>query len=183
MSRIGKRPIPLPAKVAVTIDGSYVQVTGPNGTLEHRFNPDITINQEDGHIVITRPTDLRHHRALHGLTRALLSNMVTGVSDGFVRVLEIEGVGYRAEISGSDLLLHVGYSHEVRVVPPDHVTFEVPSESKGRQIHIKGNNKQVVGELAANIRKIRPPEPYKGKGIRYKGEQIRMKAGKAGKGK
>jgi large subunit ribosomal protein L6 len=179
MSRIGKQPIPLPDKVQVNIDGSDVTVKGPKGELHHKFPVDITIQQEDGQIVLTRPTDQRHHRALHGMSRALLANMVTGVSEGYERVLEIEGVGYRAEMSGQTLVMYLGYSHEIPVEPPDDVEFAV--EERGRLIRIRGIDKQVVGQLAANIRGLRPPEPYKGKGVRYQGEYIRRKAGKAGK--
>lgn len=179
MSRIGKQPIPIPDKVQVTIDGTAVTVKGPKGELFHKFPVDMTIKQEDGQIVVTRPTDQRHHRALHGMTRALIANMVTGVSDGFERVLTIEGVGYRAEMEGKTLVMHVGYSHPVPVEPPDNVEFVV--EDRGHLIRIRGIDKQVVGELAANIRKLRPPEPYKGKGVRYEGEHVRRKAGKAGK--
>lgn len=183
MSRIGKKPIPLPKGVTVTIDGSEVTVKGPKGQLRQSFNPDISIKQEDGHVVVTRPTDQRHHRALHGLTRALLNNMVIGVSEGFTRVLEVEGTGYKAEVKGKNLVLSLGYSHDITVEPPENLTFEVPSDSKGRVIIIKGIDKQVVGEIAAYVRKQRPPEPYLGKGVRYQGEHIRRKAGKAGAGK
>jgi large subunit ribosomal protein L6 len=179
MSRIGKQPITLPAKVQVTIDGHDVTVQGPKGTLHQAFHPDITIKQADGKLVVTRPSDERHHRALHGLTRALLNNMVIGVSQGFKRVLEIEGVGYTAQMDGHTLVLKVGYSHDVRVEPPPHVTFKV--EERGRLIVVEGIDKQVVGQIAAEIRGWRPPEPYKGKGVRYKGEYVRRKAGKAGK--
>lgn len=183
MSRIGKQPIALPKGVNITIDGSSVNVKGAKGELNYTFNPELNISQEDGQVVVTRPTDQRHHRALHGLTRALLNNMVQGVSEGFTRILDVEGVGYRAEVKGADLVLHVGYSHEIVVKPPKDVTFSVSQESRGREIVISGIDKQVVGELAAFIRKQRPPEPYKGKGIRYRGEVVRMKAGKSGKGK
>jgi large subunit ribosomal protein L6 len=181
MSRIGKQPIPLPKGVTITVDGSDVTVKGSKGELHRTFNPEITIKEEDGEVVLTRPTDQRHHRAMHGLSRALLNNMVVGVSDGFERKLEIEGVGYRAELQGQDLILHVGYSHEVRISPPENLSFTIPDESRGRVIIVSGIDKQVVGEIAAYVRKQRPPEPYKGKGIRYAGEYIRMKAGKAGK--
>jgi large subunit ribosomal protein L6 len=183
MSRIGKKPISVPSGVSITIDGSDVRVKGKLGELHATFNPEIGVTQEDSQIMVSRPTDERRHRALHGLTRALLNNMVIGVSQGFEKHLEIEGVGYRAEVKGKDLILYVGYSHEVRVVPPEGISFEVPGDSKGRTIVIRGVDKQAVGQIAADIRKIRPPEPYKGKGIRYRGEYIRMKAGKAGKGK
>jgi large subunit ribosomal protein L6 len=179
VSRIGKKPIPIPDKVQVTIDGSQVTVKGPKGELQHTFPTEMIIKQEDGHIVIERPSDQRQQRAFHGLTRALLANMVTGVSAGFERVLIIEGVGYRAEMDGQTLVMHVGFSHPVPVEPPDHVEFAV--EDRGRTVRIKGIDKQVVGQLAANIRKLRPPEPYKGKGVRYDGEKVRRKAGKAGK--
>lgn len=182
MSRIGKKPIPIPKGVEIKIDGSEVTVKGPRGQLSQRFNPDISISQEDGEIIISRPSDQKHHRALHGLTRALLNNMVTGVSEGFTRVLDIEGVGYRAEVADDDLVLSLGYSHEVRVKPPTPETsFSVSKESRGREIVITGIDKQVVGEIAAYIRGRRPPEPYKGKGVRYRGEHIRLKAGKTGK--
>lgn len=179
MSRIGKQPVPIPDKVQVTIDGTTVTVKGPKGQLTHTFPLDMIIKQEDGQVIVERPTDQRHHRALHGLTRALIANMVTGVSEGYERILEIEGVGYRAEMQGKTLVMHLGYSHEIPVEPPDDVEFVV--EERGRLIRIRGIDKQVVGELAANIRKLRPPEPYKGKGVRYQGEYIRRKAGKAGK--
>lgn len=181
MSRIGKLPIQLPAKVTVRIDkGNMVSVTGPKGELNHQFNLDMAIEQEDGQLVITRPTDQRHHRALHGMTRALLNNMVTGVTSGFSRRLDIVGTGYRVEKRGNNLFLQVGYSHPIEVAPPSKdISFDVDKD--GRFFVINGTDKSVVGELAAVIRKIRPPEPYKGKGIRYAGETIRMKAGKTGK--
>lgn len=179
MSRIGKKPIPLPDKVQVNIDGSEVTVKGPKGEMYNRFPVEITIKEEDGNLVVTRPTDQRQHRALHGMTRALLANMVTGVSDGFERVLTIEGVGYRAEMEGQTLVMNLGYSHPIRVEPPDNVSFVV--EDRGRVIRIRGIDKQVVGQIAANVRGLRPPEPYKGKGVRYEGEYVRRKAGKAGK--
>ena len=159
MSRIGKKPIPIPNKVQVTLDGSAVTVKGPKGELSHKFPPDISIAQADGQIVVTRPTDQKRHRALHGMTRALINNMVIGVSEGFERVLTIEGVGYRAEMEGKTLVLYLGYSHNIPVEPPPNVEFVV--EERGRVIRIRGIDKQVVGELAANIRKMRPPEPYK----------------------
>jgi len=179
VSRIGKKPVPIPDKVQVHIDGSEVTVKGPKGELSHRFPPDITIRQEDGQVIVTRPTDQRHHRALHGMTRALIANMVTGVSQGFERVLTIEGVGYRAEMEGKKLVMYLGYSHNIPIEPPKDVEFVV--EERGRIVRIRGIDKQVVGELAAQIRKLRPPEPYKGKGVRYEGEFVRRKAGKAGK--
>ena len=179
MSRIGKKPIALPPKVEVNIDKQRVTVKGPLGTMTHEVHPDITVAMEDGAIVVTRPTDLRHHRALHGLTRALLANNVHGVSEGHHRTLVIDGVGYQAEIRGKDLVLKLGYSHEIVVNPPEGITFEVPQESRGRTIHVHGVDKQAVGQIAANIREWRPPEPYKGKGVRYEEEIIRRKAGKA----
>ena len=154
-------------------------VKGPKGELFHKFPTDISIAQEGDQVIVTRPTDQQHHRALHGMTRALINNMVVGVSEGFERVLTIEGVGYRAEMEGKTLVLYLGYSHTIPVEPPPNVEFVV--EDRGRVIRIRGIDKQVVGELAANIRKMRPPEPYKGKGVRYEGEIIRRKAGKAGK--
>ncbi len=179
MSRIGKQPVPIPNKVQVNIDGSEVTVKGPKGELYHKFPVEMTITQENGEIVVTRPTDQRQHRALHGMTRALINNMVVGVSEGFEKVLSIEGVGYRAEMEGKTLVLYLGYSHPIPVEPPDHVEFVV--EERGRIVRVRGIDKQVVGELAANIRKLRPPEPYKGKGVRYQNEFVRRKAGKAGK--
>ena len=179
MSRIGKKPIPIPDKVQVTIDGSLVTVKGPKGELSHRFPVDMTIKQQDGQIVVERPTDQKRHRALHGMTRALIANMVSGVSEGFEKVLEIVGVGYRAEMQGQTLVMHLGYSHPIEVQPPQDVEFVV--EERGRIVRVRGIDKQVVGQIAANIRKLRPPEPYKGKGVRYQGEYVRRKAGKAGK--
>jgi large subunit ribosomal protein L6 len=179
MSRIGKQPITLPAKVEVAIDGPDVTVKGPRGTLSWSFHPDITITQEEGQLLVTRPTDLRHHRSLHGLSRALLNNMVTGVSTGFQKILEIQGVGYSAQMDGANLVLKVGFSHDVIVEPRENMSFNV--EDRGRTIIVEGIDKQAVGQVAAEIRKWRPPEPYKGKGIRYRGEFVRRKAGKAGK--
>ncbi len=179
MSRIGKQPVRLPDKVNVTINGQQVTVKGPKGELAHDVHPNISVQQEDGVVTVTRPNDERQNRALHGLERALLANMVTGVSTGFERSLQIEGVGYGSELRGKDLVMRLGYSHEIVVNPPENITFEV--EDRGRLIHIKGIDKQVVGQVAANIRELRPPEPYLGKGIRYSDEQIRRKAGKTGK--
>jgi len=179
VSRVGRLPIDVPAGVEVKIDGSYVHVKGPKGELEWTFSPDITIKQEDGVIFIDRASDEPLQRALHGTTRALINNMVTGVSTGFERILEIEGVGYRAELDGKNLIVNVGFSHPVVVEPPEGISFDV--DMKVRQIKIAGYDKQVVGQVAANIRKLRPPEPYKGKGIRYQGEYVRRKPGKAGK--
>ena len=179
MSRVGRLPIEVPAGVDVKIDGAYVHVKGPKGELEWTFSPDITIKKEGDVITVERPSDQPTHRALHGTTRAVLSNMVVGVSQGFERVLEIEGVGYRAELDGKNLVLNVGYSHPVVVEPPEGISFDV--ETRARQIKVSGYDKQAVGQVAANIRKVRPPEPYKGKGIRYQGEYVRRKPGKAGK--
>jgi large subunit ribosomal protein L6 len=179
VSRIGRLPIEVPAGVEIKIDGSYVHVKGPKGELEWTFSPDIVIKKEDGTIIVERPTDQPMHRALHGTTRSVINNMVVGVSQGFERILEIEGVGYRAEVNGDNLVLNVGYSHPVVFEPPEGISFDV--DMRVRQIKISGYDKQAVGQLAADIRKVRPPEPYKGKGIRYQGEYIRRKPGKAGK--
>ena len=175
MSRIGKKPIPLPAGVTVSIEPELVQVNGPRGTLSERVPRDITVAQEGEQIVVTRPTDRGQHRALHGLTRSLVANMVEGVTSGFQKTLEIQGVGYRAALKGRDLELALGYSHPVSVKAPEGIEFEVPQPTR---VIVKGNSKQMVGELAANIRKKRPPEPYKGKGIRYEGEYVARKVGK-----
>ncbi len=179
MSRIGKAPIPLPSGVKVDINGSAVKVTGPKGSLSQTFNPDMIINLDDGVLTVQRPTDNRQHRSLHGLTRALLNNMVVGVSDGFDKVLMIEGVGYRSEMSDQDLVLYVGYSHPVTFKPDNGISFNV--EERGRKVTVSGIDKELVGEIAARVRRTRPPEPYKGKGIRYVDEVVRRKAGKAGK--
>lgn len=180
MSRIGKAPITVPNGVKVNVNGSTVTVEGPRGKLIQRLHPEMQIKQEDGVLTVERPSDSKEHRSLHGLTRALLNNMVVGVSDGFTKVLQIEGVGYRAETKGNNLVLNVGYSHPVEFEPPTpDISYTV--EDRGKKIIVSGINKQVLGELCANIRKMRPPEPYKGKGIRYQGEYVRRKAGKAGK--
>ncbi|MEC2057961.1 50S ribosomal protein L6 [Peribacillus psychrosaccharolyticus] len=178
MSRIGKQPIEIPAGVTVTIAGSDVTVKGPKGELTRTFNSDITIALEDNILTVTRPSDAKNHRALHGTTRALLSNMVEGVSAGFEKSLELIGVGYRAQKQGTKLVLNVGYSHPVEIEPEAGIEVEVPSNTK---IIIKGASKERVGALAANVRDVRPPEPYKGKGIRYTGEVVRRKEGKTGK--
>jgi len=172
-------PVVIPATVDVQIDGSHVRVKGPKGELEHTFPPGVEITKDDGVLSVSRISDERTYRALHGMTRALINNMVVGVSTGFEKVLEINGVGYRAEISGSNLVLHVGYSHPVVVEPPEGISFEV--DPRTRQVKVLGYNKEAVGQMAADIRKIRPPEPYKGKGIKYLDEKIRRKAGKTGK--
>jgi large subunit ribosomal protein L6 len=182
MSRIGKMPVKIPQGVEIDIKGSTVHVKGPRGQLTKTFHPDMAINlaeADDGTLVVSRPTDNRDHRALHGLTRALIANMVTGVSDGFRRNLTIEGVGYRAEMRGPNLVLNVGYSHPVEIEPPQDV--EITVERGAKDVTIQGIDKEVVGELAAKIRAVRPPEPYKGKGIRYADEYVRRKPGKAGK--
>ncbi|MBF4509569.1 MAG: 50S ribosomal protein L6 [Aeromicrobium sp.] len=178
MSRIGKQPIPVPAGVEVTIDGSTVTVKGPKGTLTQSFDPAMQITLEDSIITVTRPNDERRNRSLHGLTRTLVANMVTGVSEGFRKDLEIVGVGYRAVLKGSDLDLSLGLSHPMVVTAEEGITFEVPAPNR---ISVSGIDKQRVGQVAAEIRKIRPPEPYKGKGIRYAGEHVRRKVGKAAK--
>jgi large subunit ribosomal protein L6 len=175
MSRIGKKPIPLPAGVTVSIEPELVSVNGPRGTLSERVSRDITVAQDGEMLVVTRPTDRGQHRALHGLTRSLVANMVEGVTTGFQKTLEIQGVGYRAALKGRDLELALGYSHPVSVKAPEGIEFEVPQPTR---VIVKGNSKQMVGELAANIRKKRPPEPYKGKGIRYEGEYVARKVGK-----
>jgi large subunit ribosomal protein L6 len=175
MSRIGRKPIPVPETVTVTIEPELVRVHGPRGELSERVHRDITVAQEEAQLVITRPTDRGEHRALHGLTRSLVANMVEGVTTGFEKRLEIQGVGYRAALKGKDLELALGYSHPVSVKAPDGIEFEVPVPTR---IVVKGNSKQAVGEIAAIIRKQRPPEPYKGKGIRYEGEYVARKVGK-----
>ena len=177
MSRIGKLPVPVPSGVDVTLDGNDVTVTGPKGELRHSVHPAITVRQEDGTLVVTRSTDEREDRSLHGLTRALLANMVMGVSEGYRRQLDIVGVGYRAALlSPTELRLQLGYSHDVFFAIPDGITAEVPSPTR---IILTGADKQQIGQVAANIRKLRKPEPYKGKGIRYSDEVVRRKAGKA----
>jgi large subunit ribosomal protein L6 len=181
MSRIGKKPITLPAKVSVTINSADVTVKGPKGELHLTLPPEMSVKQEGNELLVERPSDARHHRALHGLTRALLANNVNGVSTGFRRTLKIEGVGYNGDLRGKDLVLKLGFSHEVVMNPPPGISFT--TEEKGTIIHIDGVDKQLIGQVAANIRKLRPPEPYLGKGVRYSDEVIRRKAGKAGKAK
>ena len=175
MSRIGKRPIELPAGVNVTIDPGRVMVSGPLGELHQQVPVRMTIDREDGQLVVTRPTERGDDRALHGLTRTLVANMVEGVTKGFEKRLEIQGVGYRAALRGVDLELNVGYSHPVVLKAPQGITFEVPTQT---EVLVKGIDKQQVGEIAAEVRDVRPPEPYKGKGIRYSGEYVRRKVGK-----
>jgi large subunit ribosomal protein L6 len=179
MSRIGRLPVVLPKGVEVTIDGSSVSVKGPKGEMQQSFPPSMSIAVNEGVLEVTRATDGRTDRSLHGMTRAMINNMVVGVSTGFERILEVNGVGYRAEIQGNNLVLYVGYSHPVVMEPPQGISFD--ADMKTRQIKVKGYNKQLVGQVAADIRKVRPPEPYKGKGIKYLEEKIRRKAGKAGK--
>ncbi|KQL52137.1 50S ribosomal protein L6 [Heyndrickxia shackletonii] len=179
MSRVGKKPIEIPSGVTITVDGNNnVTVKGPKGELSRGFNPEIGINVEENVINVTRPSDSKAHRALHGTTRALLSNMVEGVSKGYEKTLELVGVGYRAQKQGNKLVLNVGYSHPVEFEPESGLEIEVPSNTK---VIVKGTSKERVGALAANIRDVRPPEPYKGKGIRYEGEYVRRKEGKTGK--
>jgi large subunit ribosomal protein L6 len=180
VSRIGRLPVEIPGGVQVNVNGSDVHVKGPKGELQRTFSPLIGIAMENNQLVITRNSDNPAERALHGTTRAVLANMVHGVSQGFQVVLEVEGVGYRAEMDGKNLMLYVGYSHPVKMEPPAGISFE--TDAKTRQIKVQGFDKETVGQVAANIRKVRPPEPYHGKGLRYLGERVRRKAGKAGKG-
>ena len=175
MSRIGKQPIPLPAGVSVAIEPDVVRVNGPKGELFERIPRDILVEREGDELLVKRPTDRGEHRALHGLTRSLVANMVQGVTDGYQKVLEIQGVGYRAQLKGANLELALGYSHPVTVAAPEGIEFEVPTPTR---IVVRGISKQLVGEVAANIRKRRPPEPYKGKGVRYEGEFVARKVGK-----
>jgi len=179
MSRIGRLPIPVPSGVEVTLDGQDVTVKGPKGTLTHTVPAPITIERaEDGTLQVLRPDDERESRSLHGLTRSLVANMVTGVTDGYAKAMEIRGVGYRVAAKGSALEFALGFSHPVPVAAPDGISFEVASPTK---FTVRGIDKQKVGEVAANIRKLRKPDPYKGKGVRYEGEQIKLKVGKTGK--
>ncbi|HEY5638816.1 MAG TPA: 50S ribosomal protein L6 [Dehalococcoidia bacterium] len=178
MSRVGANPIALPKGVELKIEGPQVSVKGPKGELSWTFQREISFKQEDGQIIVSRPSDQARHKAMHGLSRTLLANMVAGVTEGFSKTLEMHGVGYRAQMQGKDLEVSVGYTHPVKVSPPEGIEFEVDGTSK---IIVKGADKQAVGQAAADVRKIRPPEPYKGKGIRYEGEYVRRKAGKAGK--
>jgi large subunit ribosomal protein L6 len=175
MSRIGKQPIRIPESVTVSIEPEVVRVSGPRGDLHERVSREMKVEQNDGELVVTRPTDRGEHRALHGLTRSLIANMVAGVTEGFEKRLDIQGVGYRAQLKGRDIELAVGYSHPVQIKAPEGIEFEVPQPT---QIVVKGNSKQMVGEVAARIRKVRPPEPYKGKGIRYRDEYVARKVGK-----
>ncbi len=181
MSRIGRMPVVIPSGVQVDVNGSNVRVKGPKGEMKRTFSPLIGVAMENGQLVITRNSDNPAERALHGTTRAVLANMVHGVSAGFQRVLEIEGVGYRAEMKGTTLVLYMGYSHPVEMEPPTGITFDV--DQKARQVFVRGFDKEQVGQVAANVRNVRPPEPYHGKGLHYLGEKIRRKAGKSGKAK
>ena len=178
MSRIGRLPIAVPSGVDVTIDGRTVTVRGPKGTLSRELHPDIAVNREDATLVVTRPTEQKTHKQLHGLTRTLVNNMVVGVTTGYRKGLEITGVGYRAALVGNKLQLSLGYSHQIEIDPPKGITFEVENPTR---LAVVGIDKELVGQIAAKVRSTRKPEPYKGKGVRYAGEQIRRKAGKAGK--
>jgi len=179
VSRIGRLPVEVPSGVDVKINGSHIKIKGPKGEMEFTFSPSINLSFEDGEIKVTRPSDIREMRSLHGTTRALIQNMIIGVTDGFQKELQLVGVGYRAAMQGKNLVLNVGYSHSVEIEPPPGIDLEVGD--RAQQIFITGIDKQKVGQVAADIRKVRKPEPYKGKGIRYKDERIRRKAGKAGK--
>jgi len=178
MSRIGRLPIPVPSGVDVTIDGRTVTVKGPKGSLTRELHPDITVAREDDRLVVTRPTEQKTHKQLHGLTRTLVNNMVVGVTDGYRKSLEITGVGYRAAKVGEKLQLNLGYSHPIEIAPPQGISFEVENPT---HLAVVGIDKELVGQIAAQVRSTRKPEPYKGKGVRYAGEYIRRKAGKAGK--
>lgn len=175
MSRIGKKPIEVPQGVTISRDGDVLKVKGPNGELQQKLVPIISVEVKENEIFVTRPNDSKQNKSLHGLTRALIQNMVTGVNTHYKKTLDIVGVGYRAELKGKNLLLNIGYSHPIYLMPPDEVTLEVPTQT---QIVISGANKQLVGQVAAKIRSIRKPEPYKGKGIKYSNEHIQRKAGK-----
>ena len=179
MSRIGRKPIAIPAGVEVTVEGSMVTVKGPKGTLSNTFNADMAIAVEGNEIIVTRPSDVKEHRSLHGLTRTLIANMVTGVTEGFKKELQVNGVGYRVQKQGNNLVMNLGYSHQVIMPETDGITIEVPAPNS---IIITGPDKQKVGQFAAEVREKRPPEPYKGKGIKYIDEHIRRKEGKAAKG-
>jgi large subunit ribosomal protein L6 len=175
MSRIGRKPIPVPDGVTVSVDPGRVTVKGPKGELSQDVSPDMKVSEADGTLTVERPTNRGEHRALHGLTRSLIANMVVGVTDGYEKKLEIQGVGYRARLQGKSLELALGYSHPVSLSAPDGIEFEVPQPT---QVIVRGIDKQLVGEIAAQVRKTRPPEPYKGKGVRYEGEHVRRKVGK-----
>jgi large subunit ribosomal protein L6 len=179
MSRIGRLPIAVPSGVQIKIDGHQVRVKGQRGELVREFHPDIDIKLDDGKVIVTRPSDEPQHRALHGTVRALLANMVQGVSLGFRKTLQIEGVGYRATLEGASVVFYLGYSHPIKIEPPAGIKFLV--DEKAKTVTVEGNDREQVGQVTANLRKLRPPEPYKGKGVMYQGERIRRKAGKAGK--
>jgi large subunit ribosomal protein L6 len=178
MSRIGRLPVTIPSNVEVSIDGRQLTVKGPKGTLSRVLHPDMAVSQEDGSIVVTRPTEQKTHKQLHGLTRTLVNNMVVGVTDGYRKGLEITGVGYRAALNGRKLQLNLGYSHPIEIDPPEGIAFEVENPTR---LAVVGIDKELVGQIAAQVRATRKPEPYKGKGVRYAGEVVRRKAGKAGK--
>jgi large subunit ribosomal protein L6 len=178
MSRIGRLPITVPSTVDVTIEGRRLTVKGPKGTLTRELHPDMTVSREDDNLVVTRPTEQKTHKQLHGLTRTLVNNMVVGVTDGYRKGLEITGVGYRAALSGRKLQLNLGYSHQIEIDPPQGITFELENPTR---LAVVGIDKELVGQIAAKVRSTRKPEPYKGKGVRYAGEVVRRKAGKAGK--
>jgi large subunit ribosomal protein L6 len=178
MSRIGRLPIPVPSGVDVTINGRILTVTGPKGQLTRELHPDMTVKREEENLVVTRPTEQKTHKQLHGLTRTLVNNMVVGVTDGYRKGLEITGVGYRAVKVGEKLQLSLGYSHQIEIDPPQGITFEVENPTR---LAVIGIDKELVGQIAAKVRSTRKPEPYKGKGVRYAGEQVRKKVGKAGK--
>jgi len=178
MSRIGRLPVPVPSSVDVTIEGRRLTVKGPKGTLTRDLHPDMTVSREDGTIVVSRPTEQKTHKQLHGLTRTLVNNMVVGVTDGYRKGLEITGVGYRAAKNGEKLTLNLGYSHQIEIDPPAGISFEVENPTR---LAVVGIDKELVGQIAAKVRATRKPEPYKGKGVRYAGEKVRRKAGKAGK--
>jgi len=178
MSRIGRLPITVPSGVDVTIDGRNLTVKGPKGSLSRALHPDMTVSREEGTLVVTRPTEQKMHKQLHGLTRTLVNNMVVGVTDGYRKGLEITGVGYRAALNGKKLQLNLGYSHQIEIDPPEGISFEVENPTR---LVVVGIDKELVGQIAAKVRSTRKPEPYKGKGVRYAGEKIRRKAGKAGK--
>ena len=178
MSRVGKMPVPIPSGVEVRFENGQVTVRGPKGELSRQFDPALTIEVVEGQLTVRRPSDQARHRALHGLTRSLLANMVTGVSQGFTKVLELHGVGYRAQMQGGTLVLAVGFSRPVPIVPPADIQLEVEGTNR---VLVRGIDKQLVGQVAADIRAVRPPEPYKGKGVRYAGERVRRKAGKTGR--
>ena len=178
MSRIGRQPIVIPSAVKVKIEGDRVTVSGPKGELSRQFHPDIDIRLDDGQLLVSRPSDRPEHRSLHGLTRSLLANMVTGVTEGFSKMLELHGVGYRVQLQGQKLVLQVGYSQPVEITPPPEISVTVVGTSR---VMVEGISRELVGQVAADIRAVRPPDPYKGKGIRYEGERVRHKAGKAGK--